>query len=118
MGPKPRDYTYRPPKSVRKGALRAALSLRAREKSLVILNDFKLGEAKSKQAFEALTKRMKLKNALVVDVKENASAHRAIRNLASFDVLAPEGVNVESILRHKALVLTQSAARKLEGSLS
>jgi large subunit ribosomal protein L4 len=118
MGPKPRDYTYRPPKSVRKGALRAALSLRAREKSLVILNDFKLGEAKSKQAFEALTKRMKLKNALVVDVKENSSAHRAIRNLASFDVLAPEGVNVESILRHKALVLTQSAARKLEGSLS
>jgi len=42
MGPKPRDYTYRPPKSVRKGALRAALSLRAKEKALVILNDFQL----------------------------------------------------------------------------
>lgn len=118
MGPKPRDYTYRPPKSVRKGALRAALSLRAKEKALVILNDFQLGEAKSKKAFEALTKRLKLKNALVVELKANTQAHRAIRNLASFDVAAPEGVNVESILRHKQLVLTQSAAKQLEGSLS
>jgi len=118
MGPKPRDYTYRPPKSVRKGALRAALSLRAQEKALVIINDFKLGEAKSKKAFDALTKRLKLKNALVVELKANSEAHRSIRNLASFDVLAPEGVNVESILRHKQLVLTQSAAKQLEGSLS
>jgi len=118
MGPKPRDYTYRPPKSVRKGALRAALSLRAQEKALVIINDFKLGDGKSKKAFEALTKRLKLKNALVVELKANTEAHRSIRNLASFDVLAPEGVNVESVLRHKQLVLTQSAAKQLEGSLS
>src|SRR5215472_9013473 len=46
MGPKPRDYSYRPPLKVRKGALRSVLSLRAREKSLWILDAFELGELK------------------------------------------------------------------------
>ena len=41
MGPKPRDYTYRPPKKVRRGALCAALSLRAREKALVIVDSLR-----------------------------------------------------------------------------
>jgi large subunit ribosomal protein L4 len=118
MGPKQRDYTYRPPKAVRKGALRAALSLRAKEKALIIVSDFKLNAGKSKQAFDALTKRLKLQNALVVDEKSNTSVHRAVRNLEKFDVLPPEGLNLESILRHKSLVLTSAAAKALEGSLS
>ena len=118
MAPKSRDYTYRPPKKVRRGALKAALSLKAREKTLIILDKFELDGAKSKQAFEALTKRLKLENALVVDAKTNEKLHRSIRNLAKFDVLPPEGLNLESVLRHKSLVLTSQAAKALEGSLS
>ncbi len=118
MGPKPRDYTYRPPKKVRVGALRAALSLRAKEKTLFIVNDFKVDSAKSKAALEILTKRLKLKGALVIDDKANSGLHRAVRNLEKFDVLPPEGLNLESILRHKSLVLTKSAAKVLEGKLS
>jgi large subunit ribosomal protein L4 len=54
----------------------------------------------------------------VVDERNNEALHKSVRNLASFDVLAPEGLNVESILRHRHVVLTQAAARTLEGSLS
>jgi large subunit ribosomal protein L4 len=118
MGPKPRDYTYRPPKAVRKGALKAALSLRAKEKTLVILDGFELSAPKAKQALEILSKRLKLENALVVDEKKNQNLHRGVRNLAKFDVLPPEGVNLESVLRHKSLVLTSAAAKALEASLS
>jgi large subunit ribosomal protein L4 len=118
MGPKPRDYFYRPPKKVRRGALKAALSLRAREKSLIILSDFNLSAPKSKQAFEALTKRLKLSGALVIDAKSNTNLHRSVRNLAKFDVLPPEGLNLESVLRHKHLVLTSAAAKAIEGALS
>ena len=50
--------------------------------------------------------------------KANAALHRSIRNLANFDVLPPEGINLESILRHKRLVLTSAAAKALEGSLA
>jgi large subunit ribosomal protein L4 len=118
MGPKPRDYFYRPPKKVRRGALKAALSLRAREKSLIIVSDFNLSAPKSKQAFEALTKRLKLADALVIDAKSNTNLHRSVRNLAKFDVLPPEGLNLESVLRHKHLVLTSAAAKAIEGALS
>ncbi len=118
MGPKPRDYTYRPPRAVRRGALCAALSLRAKEKALIILDKFSLDGPKSKKAFEALTKRLKLGGGLVVDEKANTALHKSVRNLADFDVLPPEGLNVESVLKHKALVLTSAAAKALEGALS
>src|SRR5689334_19358352 len=118
MAPKSRDYTYRPPKKVRRGALRAALSLRAKEKALVIVDAFDLKAPKAKEAAATLTKRLKLTNALVVAPKENVAVHRGVRNLEHFDVLAPEGLNLESLLKHKSLVLTREAAKALEASLS
>jgi large subunit ribosomal protein L4 len=118
MGPKARDYFYRPPRKVRQGALKVALSQKAKDKTLIIVDAFPLAEAKTKAAFEVLTKRLKLKNALVVDEKGNDKLHRSVRNMARFDALPPEGVNLEAILKHDALVLTSKAAKALEGALS
>jgi large subunit ribosomal protein L4 len=116
MGPKPHDYTYRPPRKVRRAAVAHALSLRAKEKHLLILKDFP-SEGKSKAAQQTLLTGLKLTNALVVDEKSNKKLHLAVRNLKQFDVLPPEGVNVESVLRRKELVLTVNAAKALEASL-
>jgi large subunit ribosomal protein L4 len=118
MGPKPRDYFYRPPRKVRRGAIKVALSQRARENALIIVDQFPVDGGKSKKAFETLTRRLKLESALVVDEKGNTGLLRSMRNLAKFDVLPVDGVNVEMILRHKNLVLTQAAAKALEGALS
>ena len=118
MGPKPRDYFYRPPRKVRRGALATALSQRAREKALIIVNEFSVAEAKTKAAYEILTKRLKLSEALVIDAKANEKLHRSVRNMDRFDVLPPEGLNLESVLKHKTVVLTSAAAKALEGSLS
>lgn len=125
MGPKPRDYTYRPPREVRRGALRVALSQRARDNKLLIVDAFEVkpvedkGKARlSKGAARILTDGLKLREALVVDARENLNLHRGVRNLAAFDVLAPEGLNLESILRHETLVLTAPAAKQLEGVLA
>jgi len=117
MAPKARDYSYAPPKRVRKGALCAALSMRAREQALVIVDTFPLESAKTKATLELLTKRLKLSDALVVDERKNTLLHRTVRNLADFDVLPPEGLNLESLLRRKALVLTSAAAQALNQSL-
>ena len=116
MGPVPRDYTYRPPRQVRRAAIASALSLRAKEKSLFIIDAFP-ADGKSKAAFEALTKGLALTSALIVDEKSNSKLHRAVRNLKNFDVLPPEGVNLESLLRRKELVLTSAAAKSLETAL-
>ena len=118
MGPKPRDYYYRPPRKVRRGAICAALAMRAKENALIILDSFKLESAKTQSARAVLTQRLKLEDALVVDEKTNQNLHRSVRNLAQFDVLPPEGLNLESMLRHKNLVLTSAAAKALEGALS
>jgi large subunit ribosomal protein L4 len=117
MAPKARDYSYRPPKKVRKGALRAALSLRARENALVIVDTFNLESNKTKTMLDLLTRRLKLKDALVVDDRKNTALHRSVRNLSDFDVLPPEGLNLESLLRRKALVISSAAAQALNTSL-
>jgi len=93
MAPKARDYAYRPPRSVRRGAIRAALSLRAKEKQLVILDKFD-ASPKTKETHRVLTEGLKLKEALVIDARTNTSLHRSVRNLARFDVLPPECFNV------------------------
>jgi large subunit ribosomal protein L4 len=116
MGPKQRDYTYRPPRTVRRNALASAISLRAGEKAIIIVNEFP-SDGKTKPAAEALTKGLKLKNALVVDARSNGGLLRAVRNLAKFDVLPVEGVNVESVLRRKNLVLTVAAAQAINDAL-
>lgn len=122
MGPKPRDYTYRPPAKVRRGALRSVLSLRAKEGKLVVVDAFDLGEVKTKRAHEALVKGLGLTSALVVVGGERGDASRdqallSVRNLGKFDALPAEGFNLEAALRHGELVLTQQAAKQLEGAL-
>ncbi len=117
MGPKPRDYAYRPPLKVRKGALRSVLALRAQEKTLWILDAFDIGEIKSAKAAAALS-RLGLSSALVVDLKENDRLCLSVRNLVDFDFLPPEGLNVEDVLRHKALVLTAEAAKRVDARLA
>jgi large subunit ribosomal protein L4 len=116
MGPKPRDYTYRPPRGVRRAAVSSAVALRASEKAIVFISEFP-SDGKSKKAFESLTKGLKLTDALVVDERKNEKLHRAVRNMAKFDVIAPEGLNVESVLRRKALVLTVAAAKAINEAL-
>lgn len=122
MGPKPRNYYYRPPAKVRKGALRSVLSLRAKEGKLVVVDSFDLGEVKTKLAHEALTKGLGLTSALLVVGGERGDEVRnraiwSVRNLAKFDALPAEGFNLEAALRHGELVLTQQAAKQLEGAL-
>jgi large subunit ribosomal protein L4 len=117
MRPVPRDYFYRPPAQVRKGALRSALSLRAKENKLLILDKFELEAVKTQVALEAL-EQLGLTNALVVDAKANANLHKSVRNLAKFDALPPEGLNLEDVLRHETLVLTAPVAKEIEGALA
>jgi large subunit ribosomal protein L4 len=116
MGPKPRDYSYRVPKKVRQGALRSALSLRAKEQKLFILDKFELEKAKTKAALEAL-KKLGLSDALVVDFAKNEGLHRAVKNLSDYSFLPVEGLNVYDLLKHGSLVTTEAAARKIEEAL-
>src|SRR5690349_19398171 len=95
FGPKPRDYSYNLPRKAKKAALCAALSLRASEQKIVVLDGFKTdGKTKSvATALAALGIAQPAHKVLIVDAKDNANLARGARNLRSSQWIAPEGVN-------------------------
>ncbi|MBE7452590.1 MAG: 50S ribosomal protein L4 [Kofleriaceae bacterium] len=119
FGPKPRSYSYALPKKQKKLALRSALSLRAGEQKLIVLDKFD-SDGKTKAVAAALARlgvAQPSAKVLIVDGKDNALLARGSRNLARSKWLAPEGLNVYDILRHETLVLTQAAAKQVEAAL-
>lgn len=112
--PTPRDWSYRPPRQVRVGALRSALSLLLKEGRLLIIDRLELAEVKTKGLATTLETLQCKGGALLVDAKENDKLRLSARNLEGSSFLPPEGVNVYDILRHDHLVLSQDAAKALE----
>ena len=113
-GPKPRDFGYRPPRKMRLGALKGALSLKLREGQLRIVEDFELTEIKTKKLVEVLGKLEVATGALIVDGKDNDNLRLSARNLQKHSVLPPEGVNLYDLLRHEHIILTKGAVEALE----
>jgi large subunit ribosomal protein L4 len=116
-GPRPRSYAFRPPRNVRLGALRSALSLRVQEEKLLVLDDFELEEIGTKRLAEILSG-LEVEGGLLVDRVGNEKLKLSARNLADHSFLPPEGVNVYDVLRHEQLVMTKEAAMTLAEALS
>lgn len=118
FGPKVRDHNIDMPKKVRKLALKVALSARAGEGKLVVLENPTLGEPKTKLLQEKLSK-LNWGSALVVGAGEFEQNFRlASRNLVGFDLLPEAGANVYDILRHETLVITKEALACLSARLA
>jgi large subunit ribosomal protein L4 len=116
FGPMPRDFSYRVPKKVRKGALRSALAMKAGEGKLLIVDKFDLKEAKTKE-FIAILDSLSVNDGLIVIAQSDEMVERAARNIPFVKILRYEGLNVYDIMRYETLVLTQQAVEKLEGVL-
>jgi large subunit ribosomal protein L4 len=120
----PKDWSYRPPRKVRLGALKSALSLFAKEGRLLVLENIELPEIKTKALAQTLGRLVATgsasgpfpadKKSLVVDEKGNERLVLSIRNLADHHFLPPEGVNVYDLLRHDHLIVSKAAAKALE----
>ena len=111
--PKPRDHGFDLPKKVRALALKHALSAKAADQTLVVLDDATLDAPKTAQLQAALGK-LDVTSALVIGGAElDANFVRAARNLAHVDVLPVQGINVYDILRRDTLVLTKAAVDAL-----
>lgn len=113
-GPIPRSYGYRPPRKVRLGAMRSALSLKVKEGRLIVLDNFELDEIKTKRLVAVLDALKVNGGAILVDAGENEKLRLSVSNLPTTQFLPPEGVNLYDILRHEHLVLTKKAVEALE----
>ena len=115
-GPTPRSHAHDLPKKVRRLGLMHALSSKARDGQLVVI-DTAAGEGKT----AALAKQVRdlgWKRALVIDGAEvNEGFAQAARNLDTIDVLPSQGANVYDILKRDTLVLTKAGVEALEARL-
>ena len=116
-GPKPRSYAYEPPRKMRQGAIRSALSLKLKEGSLTVVDKFELGEIKTKALAGVLKTLQVDTGSLIVDAVGNEKLRLSIRNLPKASYLPPEGVNLYDVLRHPHLVLTKDAVAALQTRL-
>jgi len=112
--PRPRDWSYDPPRRVRALALTSALSKFGKEGRLLVVDRFELGEVKTKKLVEALDTLKADRKTLVVDSTDNENLRLSIRNCTEHQFLPPEGLNVYDLLRHDTLILSKEAAKALE----
>ena len=114
FGPVVRSHAHDLPKKVRALALKHALSAKVKDSTLIIIDDVKLAEGKTKTLVERFEK-MGLSSALIIGGAEvDVNFARAARNIPQIDVLPVQGINVYDILRREKLVLTRAAIDALE----
>ena len=114
FGPVVRSHAHDLPKKVRALALRHALSAKAKDASLIVVDDVRLADAKTKGLLDRFGK-LGLGNALIIGGTEiDTGFQKAARNVPNIDVLPVQGINVYDILRRDKLVLTRAAVDALE----
>ena len=114
FGPVVRSHEHDLPKKVRALALRHALSAKAKDGAILVVENAAVTEAKTK-ALKASFEKIGLGSALIVDGAEvNENFALAARNIPNIDVLPIQGINVYDILRREKLVLTKAAVDALE----
>ena len=115
FGPHPRSHEIGLPKKVRALALKHALSAKAKDGGIVILDKATVKDGKTKQLASHLQKLGLAGGALIIDGTEiEASFRSAASNIPHIDVLPIQGINVYDILRRGKLVLTKAALDALE----
>jgi len=114
-GPRPRSYAFHVNKKVRAGALRSALSLRAKEGNLVVVRGLADVEAKTKALHRVLAN-LDASSALLVD-SDNRNLRLSSRNLPRASFLEAKGVNVYDILRFPKLLISEDSLRQIESRL-
>lgn len=114
FAPKPRDYSYKIPKKMRRKALYSVLTSKVNDNELIVLDELKLDSYKTKEANEILNNINANKKVYVVIAENDDKVYRSFRNIEGCNVEKANLINVYDLLRHDKLVITKDAINKLE----
>ena len=119
FGPRPKDYTQKLTKNVKRLARRSALSAKAQSQSLVVLEDFNFEAPKTKD-FTAVVKSLGLENkkSLFVLPNVNNNVYLSSRNVANSSVVTASELNTYQVVYANNIVLTESAVEVIESILT
>jgi large subunit ribosomal protein L4 len=114
FGPRPRSFHQEMPKKMRRLALRCALSAKAKDKELTVLEKLELAHPKTREMEAILAALGVDSSALIVTGKAEENVFKSARNLAGVKTLPASILNVVDILTYKRLLMTEAAVRRAE----
>lgn len=112
--PKPRDYSYKLPKKVKRVAMMSALSSKVANNEMIVLDDLAMNAPKTKEFIKVLSGINAAKKALIVLPEVNENVVLSARNLKGIRTELVSTMNVYQILNHTSFVTTKSAIEKIE----
>ena len=113
FAPKPRDYSFKMNKKEKRAALKSALTSRVVDSKIVVLDEIKFNEIKTKN-FANVMKNLKLDKALMVIGDNDANVILSARNIPDVKVSQPNTINVYDILKYNTVVATKTAVANIE----
>jgi len=114
FGPSPRDFSQALPKRMRRQAIRSALSAKAADGELIVLESLVVDSPKTKAIVGPLQAAGVRRSALLVTATAERNVHLGARNAQETGYLPADSINTYDILKHKHLVLTVDAVRRIE----
>jgi large subunit ribosomal protein L4 len=119
FGPKPRDYSFKLNKKVKQLARKSALSYKAQENAIVVVEDFSFEAPKTKE-FLNIAKNLKVdgKKVLLLTSDNNENVYKSARNLQRAEVLEARNVNTYKILDADVVVITENSLKTIDGILT
>ena len=110
FGPRPRDYRFKLNKKMKQLARRSALSLKAQQENIIVVEDLKIAQPKTKE-FVKIAQNLKVsdKKVLLVMGKSDNNVLLSARNVPNTMLIAPQDLNAYVVLNNNALVITESA---------
>ena len=113
LGPKPRSYKYTLNKKVRRLALKSALSSKVQENQIIVLDELKLEEIKTK-AMAKVLENLKAEKALIVILDKDVNVQASARNIPNVKTASVNTMNTYDLLKYDTLIVTKEAVEKIE----
>ena len=114
FGPQPRSYEYSLPKKVERGALKAALTARLREGAVIVIDELRATERKTKPVAELLRRLGATGKTLIVDVALDDNFSRSARNIAGVRLVASGKLTARDVMNTARIVATKAAIERLQ----
>ena len=114
FGPQPRSYDYSLPKKVERGALKAALTTRLREGAVIVIDELRAAEKKTKPVVELLRRLGATGKTVIVDVSLDENFSRSARNIAGVRVVASGRLTARDVMDSSHVVATRAAIERLQ----
>ncbi len=113
FAPTPRDYEVKINKKERRAALKSALTSKVQDNKLIVIDELKLDQIKTKEMQKVLTN-LKAEKALVVTAQDDKNVILSARNITDVQTATPGTINVYDVMKHGALVVTKDAVATIE----